>query len=108
MTAASAGYVFDGAGSPAVGFWAVVWGVSTFLIIGAMTLLLRADRRAARRIAKGILGLVLGAISYGVLWWAVSTGTSPTSLEGAWQWPLGIASLAAALWALHGALSRQP
>lgn len=102
-----AGYVFDGAGRPAVGFWAVVWGSATFLTVGALCLLLGADRSAVRRLAKGVLALTLGAISYGVLWWAISTGTPPASLEGAWLWPLGIGSLAGALWAARGAISRR-
>lgn len=108
VAAAGAGYVFDGAGSPAVDFWAVTWGVSVFLIVAAVSLLMTGERIAYRRIAKGVLGLVAACIAYGVLWWVLSTGTSPTSLEGAWQWPLGIAALAVALWAIRGAFSREP
>lgn len=62
--AVGAGYVLDGAGRPAIGFWGVVWGTSAFLVVGAVSLLLGAEKSRTRRSAKAILGLTLGALSY--------------------------------------------
>lgn len=106
--AVAAGYVFDGAGRPALGFWAAVWGLVTFLVGSALGLLMRAERPAPRRLAKGTLGLTLGAVAYGALWFAISGRTPLVSPEGAWLWPLGIGSLVGALWALRGAIARRP
>lgn len=101
-----AGYVIDGVGRPALGFWAAFWGITTFAVVGSIATVLRSRRSWVRRAAKGVLGLTLGFIAYGALWVAIAWGpVSPFTLEGAWLWPLGLTSLAGAIWAIRGAVA---
>ncbi len=98
--AAVAGYVFDGAGRPALGFWAMTWGIGVGLL--GMTVVAAVSRWRAARLLAGLLA-VGAAISGGML--LVFSGPfqlSPASPEGLWLYPSVLV-----LFAVGGVASRR-
>ena len=77
------------------GTWAALWGVVAFLLGAAAG-------------ARGTVGLVVLSLVTGLLatatWWFVVMFRAPVwSLEGAWLYPLAIASTVVAVWAARRA-----
>ena len=91
-------------GGRVVGFWGGFWGTFAALIGGGVALMViyRKDarvRRAGRIIAAGALILLSSLVAYWIVWWRVP----PSTLEGAWIYPLGLVSLLAGVLILRGA-----
>ncbi len=88
-----------------VGPWGTVYGILAFLAAFGITLATLA-RGLQRRLGILAVGISSGLLSAGAWFFIIGWAVPPTTLEGAWIWPLALISSVAAVAAVVRAFSR--
>lgn len=96
VVGAVAGYVFDGAGSPALGFWALTWAVGV-AVVGGFAVALWSGGRAWARLAGVVVAAVAAPVGGMVLLFTGPGELALSSPEGLWMYPLGVGLLVLAV-----------
>lgn len=88
-------------------FWSALYGALGAVGFFGVALAVMGGGSAVKRIGGLLVAGVFACLALGVVFFFVRVGVPPPwTLEGAWQWPLGIASLVAVLLTLRWAMTR--